>query len=162
MKTLLIRLAVLASVLLAIAIAAMLLVLAAFGLGWLLSRFLPFSTFEATLFSLIAMISVVLLLWQLVAFVMRSSPTQEIAEDDEEDWEDEDWLEKWEDKEEDWEDEDRAEEEIPDPPDFIPSIPRWRQPIKRANFEKAGRNDPCPCGSGKKYKNCHGKPGVAN
>ncbi|MBQ9284273.1 MAG: SEC-C domain-containing protein [Acidaminococcaceae bacterium] len=20
-----------------------------------------------------------------------------------------------------------------------------------------GRNDPCPCGSGKKYKNCHGK-----
>ena len=23
-----------------------------------------------------------------------------------------------------------------------------------------GRNDPCPCGSGKKYKNCHGKVGV--
>jgi preprotein translocase subunit SecA len=22
---------------------------------------------------------------------------------------------------------------------------------------KAGRNDPCPCGSGKKYKHCHGK-----
>jgi preprotein translocase subunit SecA len=21
---------------------------------------------------------------------------------------------------------------------------------------KIGRNDPCPCGSGKKYKNCHG------
>ncbi len=21
----------------------------------------------------------------------------------------------------------------------------------------AGRNDPCPCGSGKKYKQCHGK-----
>lgn len=21
--------------------------------------------------------------------------------------------------------------------------------------EKTGRNDPCPCGSGKKYKNCH-------
>jgi hypothetical protein len=21
--------------------------------------------------------------------------------------------------------------------------------------EKIGRNDPCPCGSGKKYKNCH-------
>ena len=20
-----------------------------------------------------------------------------------------------------------------------------------------GRNDPCPCGSGKKYKNCHGR-----
>jgi hypothetical protein len=22
--------------------------------------------------------------------------------------------------------------------------------------EKPGRNDPCPCGSGKKYKKCHG------
>ncbi len=25
--------------------------------------------------------------------------------------------------------------------------------------EKIGRNDPCPCGSGKKYKKCHGRPG---
>jgi preprotein translocase subunit SecA len=23
--------------------------------------------------------------------------------------------------------------------------------------EKVGRNDTCPCGSGKKYKNCHGQ-----
>jgi len=29
------------------------------------------------------------------------------------------------------------------------------QPMKAE--EKVGRNDPCPCGSGKKYKNCHGK-----
>jgi preprotein translocase subunit SecA len=29
-------------------------------------------------------------------------------------------------------------------------------PFVRAN-EKIGRNDPCPCGSGKKYKQCHGK-----
>ncbi len=26
--------------------------------------------------------------------------------------------------------------------------------------QKIGRNDPCPCGSGKKYKQCHGKPGA--
>lgn len=26
--------------------------------------------------------------------------------------------------------------------------------------KKVGRNDPCPCGSGKKYKHCHGKVGV--
>ena len=25
------------------------------------------------------------------------------------------------------------------------------------NEPKVGRNDPCPCGSGKKYKNCCGK-----
>jgi preprotein translocase subunit SecA len=30
------------------------------------------------------------------------------------------------------------------------------QPFKRFS-EKIGRNDPCPCGSGKKYKQCHGK-----
>ena len=29
------------------------------------------------------------------------------------------------------------------------------QPVQVA--EKVGRNDPCPCGSGKKYKHCHGK-----
>lgn len=29
------------------------------------------------------------------------------------------------------------------------------QPAKAE--KKVGRNDPCPCGSGKKYKNCHGK-----
>ena len=28
--------------------------------------------------------------------------------------------------------------------------------------EKVGRNQPCPCGSGKKYKMCHGRPAGAN
>ncbi|MGC4007286.1 MAG: SEC-C metal-binding domain-containing protein [Pirellulales bacterium] len=31
----------------------------------------------------------------------------------------------------------------------------------RNNAPKVGRNDPCPCGSGKKFKHCHGKPGMA-
>jgi preprotein translocase subunit SecA len=30
------------------------------------------------------------------------------------------------------------------------------QPFTREGH-KVGRNDPCPCGSGKKYKQCHGK-----
>ena len=29
------------------------------------------------------------------------------------------------------------------------------QPVR--STQKIGRNDPCPCGSGKKYKHCHGK-----
>ncbi|HSJ33999.1 MAG TPA: preprotein translocase subunit SecA [Acidimicrobiia bacterium] len=33
------------------------------------------------------------------------------------------------------------------------SQPERRQPV---TTEKIGRNDPCPCGSGKKYKKCHG------
>ena len=32
-----------------------------------------------------------------------------------------------------------------------------RQPKKLKPGQKVGRNDPCPCGSGKKYKNCHGR-----
>ena len=31
-----------------------------------------------------------------------------------------------------------------------------RQPVVNAG-EKVGRNDACPCGSGKKYKHCHGR-----
>jgi preprotein translocase subunit SecA len=30
------------------------------------------------------------------------------------------------------------------------------QPAQRRTGDKVGRNDPCPCGSGKKYKKCHG------
>ncbi|HSW55300.1 MAG TPA: preprotein translocase subunit SecA [Ignavibacteriaceae bacterium] len=36
-----------------------------------------------------------------------------------------------------------------------PQVAGKMQPVKV--MEKVGRNDPCPCGSGKKYKNCHGK-----
>src|SRR5215218_2596296 len=38
-------------------------------------------------------------------------------------------------------------------PNQRPSSPRKAQ-------AKVGRNDPCPCGSGKKYKKCHGMPGA--
>ena len=31
-----------------------------------------------------------------------------------------------------------------------------QEPVRRKE-KKIGRNDPCPCGSGKKYKNCHGR-----
>ena len=34
------------------------------------------------------------------------------------------------------------------------------KPAQRHVAKKVGRNDPCPCGSGKKYKNCCGKQGA--
>ena len=58
--------------------------------------------------------------------------------------------------------------------DWLYNIPSWkniltdekRQEITKeyrdaniAHSDKIGRNDPCPCGSGKKYKNCCGKKG---
>jgi len=38
---------------------------------------------------------------------------------------------------------------------YEPSGPVKQEPVKVG--PKIGRNDPCPCGSGKKFKNCHGK-----
>jgi preprotein translocase subunit SecA len=34
---------------------------------------------------------------------------------------------------------------------------RNRAPVVKSDLEKVGRNDPCPCDSGKKYKQCHGR-----
>jgi preprotein translocase subunit SecA len=36
--------------------------------------------------------------------------------------------------------------------------PQKAQPVRVE--KKVGRNDPCPCGSGKKFKHCHGRPGA--
>ena len=36
------------------------------------------------------------------------------------------------------------------------AVPKAAQPVER-HAPKVGRNDACPCGSGKKYKHCHGK-----
>ncbi len=57
--------------------------------------------------------------------------------------------------------------------DYLHTLPQWENvlsDVKRAaitkaykktkivvNNNKTGRNDPCPCGSGKKYKHCCGK-----
>ena len=43
-------------------------------------------------------------------------------------------------------------ESAPPPP---PESPRGPPPVVRVG-DKVGRNDPCPCGSGRKYKQCHG------
>jgi preprotein translocase subunit SecA len=38
--------------------------------------------------------------------------------------------------------------------------PNQRPKSPRKTVSKVGRNEPCPCGSGKKYKKCHGQPGA--
>jgi SWIM/SEC-C metal-binding protein len=46
----------------------------------------------------------------------------------------------------------------PDKPEDISDLNRLLNPLKPAIAEKkVGRNEPCPCGSGKKYKNCCGR-----
>ncbi len=44
--------------------------------------------------------------------------------------------------------------------DTPPKRDAQKAPVKAA--EKVGRNEPCPCGSGKKYKQCHGSAAVSS
>ena len=39
--------------------------------------------------------------------------------------------------------------------EVVEEIPLPAKPLPESD-KKVGRNDPCPCGSGKKYKKCHG------
>lgn len=126
-----------------------LLVLMASGVGWLLARFLPFSLFEATVLSLAGMSVVGLAAWRLVtAFVSSTTPIfndEDVDEDlDDLDFEDEEW-------------EAADEENEESDPAAYPGIPRWRQPLKKVDFSNVKPDDRCPCGSGRKYKNCHGR-----
>jgi preprotein translocase subunit SecA len=36
------------------------------------------------------------------------------------------------------------------------AVPTKQQTVVKDAFEKTPRNAPCPCGSGKKFKQCHG------
>jgi len=51
-----------------------------------------------------------------------------------------------------------AKTKAPNPVAATPAAPA-RAPFRRPqslNFAGVGRNDICPCGSGKRFKNCHG------
>jgi uncharacterized protein len=43
------------------------------------------------------------------------------------------------------------------PPANVMAILAREDEQRRKLFARAGRNDPCPCGSGRKFKHCHGK-----
>jgi Predicted metal-binding protein related to the C-terminal domain of SecA len=44
----------------------------------------------------------------------------------------------------------------PDKPEDISDLQKLLHPPAPIKSTKVGRNDPCPCGSGKKYKKCCG------
>jgi hypothetical protein len=128
-----------------------LVVWAASGMGWVLINWLhlPFTSFEATLLSLITFVAVAWSAWRLVVNLVTLPLGPSRPEDKDEDADEEDWDE----------DEDDYEEEEPEEAQPIPSIPKWRQPIRRASdgLPIVDPDDRCPCGSGRKYKNCHGR-----
>ena len=54
---------------------------------------------------------------------------------------------------------DDAAEQIPAGAAAIAAGAAAAQPVETfvRSTQKVGRNDPCPCGSGKKFKHCHGR-----
>lgn len=129
----------------ALAIGGGLLALLAYGLGWLLNRVMQMEPFQATALALAAMLAFGILaerMWRIIV-----SPPPFSSESDKDDYEDE-YKDEY-----DGEYDDEDEE----PPVFVnPAIPRWRQPLKQVDFSNTKPDDRCPCGSGRKYKNCHG------
>ena len=122
-----------------------LLVLLAYGVGRLVNLVLHLQPFEATLLSLIGICvtgaAVIRLALAVVVPSLSSAFGGEV-------WEDEDF------------DEDE-EAEVEGAPDYYPGIPRWRQPLRHVDFSQTQPDDRCPCGSGRKFKNCHGRKSQA-
>jgi preprotein translocase subunit SecA len=57
------------------------------------------------------------------------------------------------------EDEERHQTPTPQPTQLTSAVTEAEEqaaPAQRTSGKKVGRNQPCPCGSGKKYKLCHG------
>ncbi len=131
MKTILVILLFILGILAALAIGGGLLALLAYGVGWLLNFVMHFDPFQATLISLAGVLIFGILAERIWTAITGFPPFSSEYEDDEE--------------------EDDDEESI-----IYPGIPRWRQPLKNVDFANAKPDDRCPCGSGRKYKNCHG------
>lgn len=120
-----------------LAIGGGLLALLAFGVGWVINLVMHLEPFQATVIGLAGMYVFGVLakhIWDYIWSTARSMDEfEEYDEDDEDEEEDDD-------------------DELP----FYPGVPRWRQPLKSVDFSDTKPDDRCPCGSGRKYKNCHG------
>jgi len=153
-RTILVTVALVLAVLLAAALLIFLVTLAFLGLGTLFSHFFELTLFEATMLTLLGTVALMLLvhLIRTLFFSATDEGCEEWDEDEEEegDWYDEDWDE--DDWEEDWDEEDQSTGIS-----FLRGLSTRRTEQEEDIFAGVGRNDPCPCGSGKKFKYCHGR-----
>jgi type VI protein secretion system component VasK len=135
MKMALAMLAVFATL---VTIIAAVLVLAAFGLGKALSLVLPFSVFEASLLSMLALWPALWAVWRIVTSGQNDDIRHAWADEQDED--------------------DEVEEESLDEEHDEGEGVAWAVPLRSViSPPQIGRNSLCPCGSGRKYKRCCGK-----
>jgi SEC-C motif len=130
-------------ILLVLAIGGGLLALLAYGIGWVISRVTHLEPFQATVISLASILAFGILAERIWQAIISGPPLSSISDEEEDEF--------------DFGDEYFDEDEEEDESVIYPGIPRWRQPLKTADFSNIKPDDRCPCGSGRKYKNCHGK-----
>jgi len=115
------------------------LVMMAFGVGWVINHVMDLESFQATALSLAGIFVFVTLADRVIHTLTPLAPL---------DFEDDDEFDELDDYEI-VEDEEALDK-------LYAGIPNWRRPNKKLDFSNTKLNDRCPCGSGRKYKNCHG------
>lgn len=140
-KTVLVVLLFVLGIFLLLATGGGLLALLAYGVGWILNRVMHFDPFQATAISLASMLVFGILAERIWQVIISTPPLDPDLDEDEDEF----------DFDDDYFDEEEDESVI------YPGIPRWRQPLKTLDFINVKPDDRCPCGSGRKYKNCHGR-----
>jgi SEC-C motif len=146
MKPLIITLLIIFGIIIVVGLGSVLLVLWAYGAGQVMLRILPsgtFNAFEATLLNQVGVLIVGMMVIRIVSAATSYNPLapKPVRKDS---------------VDEEWEEDEDFEGEDPESEDEFPGIPRWRQPLKKIDFTDVKPNDACPCGSGRKFKNCHG------
>jgi hypothetical protein len=122
--------------------------LLAYAVGLVITRVTGLETLPATTLSLVAMFLFGILLER--AFNSVTSIPRDLSETDEFD-------DDYDEDEDDFDMDEAAELSDQEMDALFPGIPRWRRPPKALDFSNAKPDDRCPCGSGRKFKNCHGR-----
>lgn len=117
------------------------------GIGYLISLIMPFTLFQATALFIGSMLVVSTFFNSTISPLMMKKSTRYGSN---EDYYDDDY--------DDYDDNDNDDDDDNDNREArITPAERFRQNVTVINQDKIGRNSPCPCGSGKKYKFCCGK-----
>lgn len=147
MKTIGTFLGIILAAALVVAIGGGLLALLAYGVGWVLNLVMGLDAFQATALSL-AGIYVFIILADRAINALRPLPKY--------DFDDEEFDDEYDDEYDEEFDDDEIAEDMEEFDNLYAGIPRWRRPTKNLDFSNVKPDDRCPCGSGRKYKNCHG------
>lgn len=145
MKPLILTLLIIFGVVIGVGLGSVMLVLWAYGAGQVMLRILPpgtFNPFEATLLNLVGVLIVGLMVVRIVSASTSDAFAPQSMRNSG--------------KKNETGNRNDGEPVNAVVEDEYPGIPRWRQPLKKLDFTGAKPEDPCPCGSGRKYKNCHG------